>query len=46
MQSYYSNTDQFDSPPEKNSMTAFVIKVLRVIGENKDIIYNQLSQTL
>jgi hypothetical protein len=46
MQSYYSDTNKFDSNPEKNSMAAFFIKVLGVIRENRDIIDNQLSQTL
>jgi hypothetical protein len=46
MQSYYSDTDKLDSPPERNSMVAFFGKVLGVIRENRDIIDNKLSQTL
>lgn len=46
MQFYYSDTDKFDSPPERNSMVAFFGKLLGVIRENKEIIFNHLSQTL
>jgi len=46
MHSYYNDQDKVDFNPEKNSMAAFFIKLLGVIKDNKDIIYNQLFQTL
>ena len=46
MHSYYNDQDKVDFNPEKNSIAAFVIILLEVIGKNRDIIYNQLSQTL
>ena len=46
MQSYYSDPNKVDSPPLRNSMAAFISKSMEVIRENRDIINNQLSQTL
>jgi hypothetical protein len=46
MHSYYNDQDKVDFNPEKNSIAAFVIILLEVIGKNRDIIYNQLSETL